>query len=140
MVVVEGGGHTPRLGSSPPTVQCRADRWQLGGAAGCGGNANRHSRTHNAEQTEFLTKALRDEISPEGLAVLRREGKFGALTDLFPQEAKTWAAQAGVKPEDCVAFRMERDNIRAEVVLVREGEVYRVVRCNNVKQLAAAKL
>lgn len=94
----------------------------------------------SAEQTEFLTKALRDEISPEGLAVLRRQGKFGALTDLFPVEAKTWAEQAGVKPEDCVAFRMERDNIRAEVVLVREGETYRIARCNNVKQLAATKL
>lgn len=94
----------------------------------------------SAEQAEFLTKALRDEISPEGLVVLRREGKFGPLQELFPQEAATWAEQAGVKPEDCVAFRMERDSIRAEVVLVREDEAYRVVRCNNVKQLAAAKL
>jgi len=90
----------------------------------------------SAEQTEFLSKALRDEISAEGLAVLRREGKFGPLQELFPQEAATWAAQAGVKPEDCVAFRMERDSIRAEVVLVREGNTHRVVRCNNVKQMA----
>jgi len=93
-----------------------------------------------AEQTEFLAKALRDEISAEGLAVLRREGQFGSLTNLFPDEAKAWAQQAGVKPEDCVAFRMERGSIRAEVVLVCEGETYRVVRCNNVKQLAPAKL
>lgn len=93
-----------------------------------------------SEQAEFLSKALRNEISPEGLAVLRREGKFGSLTNLFPAEARAWAEQAGVKPEDCVAFRMERDSIRAEVVLVREDEAYRVVRCNNVKQLVATKL
>jgi hypothetical protein len=32
-----------------------------------------------AEQTEFLCKALADEISPEGLAVLKRDGQFGSL-------------------------------------------------------------
>jgi len=31
---------------------------------------------------------------------------------------------------------MEHAGIRAEVVLVREGNVYRVLRCNNVKQMA----
>lgn len=89
-----------------------------------------------AEQTEFLTKALRDEISPEGLTILQRAGEFGPLAQLFPQESAAWAARAGVMPTDCVAFRLERDGLRAEVVLVREGEAFRVVRCNNVKQLA----
>jgi len=103
-----------------------------------------------AEQTEFLTKALRDEISPEGLAVLRREGQFGSLQELFPQEATAWATQAGVKLEDCVAFKLERNGLRAEVMLVKLSSIehpessiapgYRIVRCNNVKQMAAAKL
>ena len=44
-----------------------------------------------------------------------------------------------MKVEDCVAFKMERAGIRAEVVLLREGETYRVVRCNNVKQMAPEK-
>lgn len=92
-----------------------------------------------AEQAEFLTKALRDEISSEGLAVLRKHGKFGRLPELFPAEAAAWAAQAGVNPEHCVAFRLDRDDLRVEVVLVRAGDVYRVVRCNNVKQLAIVK-
>ncbi|MCU0785623.1 MAG: hypothetical protein MUF81_16580 [Verrucomicrobia bacterium] len=102
----------------------------------------------SAEQIEFLTKALHDEISPEGIGVLKREGQFGSLTNLFPVEAKTWAEQAGVNPEDCVAFRMERNGLRAEVVLVNNAPLatrhsslaFRIVRCNNVKQLAAAKL
>jgi len=94
-----------------------------------------HGRTP-AEQLEFLTKALRDEISSEGLAVLRREGSYGTLEKLFPQEAAAWAGQAGVQPSDCVAFRLDRNGVRAEVVLVHEGQAYRVVRCNNVKQLA----
>ena len=116
------------------------------------------------EQAKFLTKALAEEISPEGLAVLRREGVFGPLTNLFPAEANNWTGQAGVRPEDCVAFKLERNGLRAEVVLVREQEVggqrtedgrqttedrsqkpddrgqperhYRIVRLNNVKQLA----
>ena len=94
-----------------------------------------------AEQTEFLRKALNDEISPEGLAVLKKEGRFGALTNLFPAEGAAWAAQAGVKPEDCVAFRLDRTKgFRAEVVLARfqaPGSplpaTYRIVRCNNVR-------
>ena len=93
------------------------------------------SRTH-AERTEFLVKVLRGEISEAGIAALRRHGSFGPLTKLFPNEAESWTKQAGVNPDNCVAFKMERAGVRAEVVLVREGEAYRVVRCNNVKQMA----
>jgi hypothetical protein len=32
-----------------------------------------------AEQGEFLVKALADEVSPEGIAALRREGQFGSM-------------------------------------------------------------
>jgi hypothetical protein len=88
------------------------------------------------EQAQFLTKTLADEISPEGLTVLQREGSFGPLTNLFSAEAGKWAKQAGAKPEDCVAFKMERAGIRAEVVLLRAGQTFRIVRCNNVKQMA----
>ena len=104
-----------------------------------------------AEQAEFITKALRDEISREGIALLQRDGRFGSLTNLFPAEAQSWAAQAGVKTEDCVAFRLDRTHgPRAEVVLVRLPEtppsgdhpplatrhaplsLLRIVRVNNV--------
>jgi hypothetical protein len=100
------------------------------------------------EQIEFHTKALQDEISAEGLAVLKREGQFGLLTNLFPAEAHAWTTQAGVKPEDCIAFKLERNGLRAEIVLVRDSLLpstldprpstpdFRIVRCNNVKQLA----
>ena len=95
-----------------------------------------------AEQSEFLVKALRDEVSADGLAVLQHDGAFGPLTNLFPTEARTWSSQAGVPAEACVAFKLERNGLRAEVVLVRIGESgdqnpnLRVLRCNNVKQLA----
>lgn len=97
-----------------------------------------------AEQSEFLVKALRDEISVEGLAVLQRDGDYGSLTNIFPAEAKTWSNQAGVNAEDCVALKLERNGLRAEVVLVRIADSnnqianLRIVRCNNVKQLAAS--
>lgn len=102
------------------------------------------------EQSEFLVKALNDEISPEGLAVLRKDGAFGPLKELFPAEAEAWARQARVNPDDCVAFKLERNGLRAEVVLERIAEFearnakgrpgYRVVRLNNVKQLADTNL
>lgn len=98
------------------------------------------------EQSEFLTKVLNNEISPEGLAVLRQRGDYGPLKKLFPAEAETWCTQAGVHPDDCVAFKLERKGLRAEVVLLKpsnfESEAthgkapYRIVRVNNVKQLA----
>lgn len=107
--------------------------------------ASLQSRTP-AEQTEFIRKALADEISPAGLAVLRRECRFGPLKEIFPQEAQVWAKQAGVKAEDCVAFRLEQNGQRCEVVLVRPSSIrhpassiqptFRILRCNNVAQMA----
>ncbi len=93
------------------------------------------------EQTEFVRRSMSGEVSAEGLAMLRKRGQFGPVLEVFPQEATNWAAQAGVKPEDCVAFKLERNSLRAEAVLVREPPLrsgranppFRIVRCNNVK-------
>ena len=96
-----------------------------------------------AEQAEFARKALQDEISDRGIQALERDGTFGPLQKIFPAEAETWSKQAGVKAEDCVAFKMERNGLRAEVVLFKDSALripnsaLRIVRCNNVKQLAA---
>jgi hypothetical protein len=100
------------------------------------------------EQSEFLVKALNDEISPEGLAVLRKHGDYGPLRKLFPVEAETWAKQAGVNPDQCVAFKLDRHGLRAEVVLVPDSPLaprpsspgFRIVRLNNVKQMADSNL
>lgn len=93
-----------------------------------------------AEQTEFLVKALSDEISPEGVIALKQHAEFGPLKSIFPNEASIWSSQAGVNADDCVAFKMERGGIRAEVVMLRDGQTYRIIRCNNVKQMASEKL
>ena len=100
------------------------------------------------EQSEFLVKALNDEISPEGLAVLRKSGDYGPLRKLFPAEAEIWGKQAGVNPDECVAFKLERHGLRAEVDLVPDSPPatghsspgFRIVRLNNVKQLADTNL
>jgi hypothetical protein len=89
-----------------------------------------------AEQTDFLVKALHDEISPEGILALKHHAEFGSLKTIFPNEAADWCSQAGVNADDCVAFKMERAGIQAEIVLVHEGQNYRVVRCKDVKQMA----
>lgn len=107
-------------------------------------------RDHSApEQSEFLAKALSDEISPEGLAVLKEQGDYGPLKKLFAAEAEAWAKQAGVNSDDCVAFKLDRNGLRAEVVLVKPSALdsatttakpgYRIVRVNNVKQMADLK-
>jgi hypothetical protein len=93
------------------------------------------SRTQ-AEQQEFIAKALADEISPEGVLALKHRAQFGPAKSIFPAEYAEWCRQAGVAADDCVAFKMERAGIQAEIVLVHEGETYRVVRCKDVKQMA----
>jgi len=96
------------------------------------------SRTPS-EQEQFLTKALADEISPAGVEALKRHAEFGPLKTIFPNEAPVWCSQAGVNVDDCVAFKMERAGIRAEVVMLHEGQTYRLVRCTNVRQMASEK-
>lgn len=93
-----------------------------------------------AEQREFLTKALADEVSDAGVLALKRGAEFGPLKSVFPKEAAAWCQQAGLNIDHCVAFKLERHGLRGEVVLVQEGKTYRVVRCNNVKQMATEAL
>ena len=94
------------------------------------------SRT-TSEQLEFIRKSLHDEISLEGFDVLKKHASYGPLKQLFPAEAAAWAKQAGVNPDDCVAFKLEQNGLKSEVVLVLENQSLKIVRCNNVKQLAA---
>ena len=54
----------------------------------------------------------------------------------FPGEGGKWAEAFGVDPSDCVAFRAEKNGLRAELVLVKTNGFTRILRCNNVKQLA----
>ncbi len=88
------------------------------------------------EQAEFIRKALNSEITEDGLRLIANQGSFGSLARVFPAEGQAWAKQAGVNPDDCVALKCEERGLKAEVVLEVHGETYRVVRCNNVKQLA----
>lgn len=94
----------------------------------------------SAEQLEFIRKSLQDEFSPEGFAMLKKHATYGPLKQIFPNEADAWTKQAGVNPDDCVAFKLEQNGLSAEVVLVSEGSAFKILRCNNVKQLAATKL
>ena len=88
------------------------------------------------EQSEFVRKALRDEISEDGLRLIAQRGTFGPLAKIFPLEGPGWAQQAGVDLDNCSAFKFEDRGLRSEVVLEAYGNAYRIVRCNNVKQLA----
>jgi hypothetical protein len=96
------------------------------------------SMTHLSqdEQQSRLLELLSSEISPEGVEALAAEGQFGPLADIFPDDAAAWTAPCGVSPAECVAFRMERDGLRAELVLHKSGDSYKIIRCNNVRQMA----
>ncbi len=87
----------------------------------------------DAEKIEFLTKALRNEISEEGLRRLMKNGEFGALLDVFPETGNEWAGKAGVDAGDCVAFRLEGNGIRSELVICTNTTPNRIVRANNIR-------
>ena len=87
------------------------------------------------EQAEFIRKALKSEISEDGLRLVAKRGSFGSLNQIFPDEGLAWAKQAGVNPDNCVAFRFNGKSTRTEVVFEVEGHAYRIVRCNNVNNL-----
>ena len=92
------------------------------------------------EQADFVRKALREEVSPGGIAVLKKIGQYGPLKEVFPEEAERWAKQFGVNADDCVAFRASRGGVHAEVVLLKKEDSCRVLRVNNVKQLAISSV
>lgn len=87
------------------------------------------------EQSDFILRALRDEVSSEGMAVMRREAQFGSLEQVFPEDALLWASNAGVRSVDCVAFRLEKNGLRAEIAIAT-NPVPRVIRINDVRQMA----
>ena len=79
-----------------------------------------------SEQAEFIRKALRDEVSPAGIAELNKGAAFGPLREIFPAQADRWSQQAGVNVDDCVAFRLERSGVQAQVVIYRNGSDFRI--------------
>ncbi|MCB1208709.1 MAG: hypothetical protein KDK97_05260 [Verrucomicrobiales bacterium] len=71
------------------------------------------------------------------MVVLARDGKFGSLEALFPGEAKVWAGAYAVNVDECVAFKLQRGGLCAELVLHGEPDsTYRILRCNDIRQLA----
>lgn len=87
------------------------------------------------EQAEFVAKAFRDEISPAGITALMSQGQHGPLRLIFPGEAEKWASVAGVRVDDCMAYRAEKNGIHAELVIATNGSSWKIVRLNNVKQM-----
>lgn len=89
-----------------------------------------------AEQAQWLRDVLREEIDQDGLAELRSHGLHGPLLELFPESATAWTVGSGVSPENCLAWRMERSGVTAEVVYTNSPEGVRFLRINNVGQMA----
>ena len=72
-----------------------------------------------SEQAQWLGEILRDEISDAGIEEIRRHGRYGSLAEIFPEDASRWAESASLRVEDCVAFKLERNGMRCEVILAR---------------------
>ena len=91
------------------------------------------------EQYRFISAALEGEVSEEGLKILKKDGEFGALMKIFPDEGSRWATIAKVDPAACVAFKLERDEFTAEAAVATNGTP-KVIRLNDVRRLARETL
>lgn len=93
-------------------------------------------RSH-PEMILLMRDLLNSEISAEGLDILAEEGEFGPLKDLFPDQASAWLLPYGLSPDDCVAFKIQRGPLTAELVLHRQPDGgFKVLRANDIRQLA----
>ncbi len=81
----------------------------------------------------------RGELSSEGLKRLEREGQFGKAIEMFGADRAThYAERAKVDPEKCYGFVLELDGVSGEVIGFWNGTMFKLVRVNNVGQLAPA--
>jgi hypothetical protein len=93
---------------------------------------------HSQVEKGLLTlELLNNEVSAEGLDILANEGEFGPLNTLFPDQASAWLQPYGLSSDACVAFRLKRGQLTAELVLHRQPNgSYKVIRANDIRQLA----
>ena len=87
------------------------------------------------EQYRFISFALEGVVSEEGIRILEKEGTFGPLMRIFPDEGLRWASVAGVDPAVCVAFRLEHNGFTAEAAVATNGTP-KVIRLSNIRRLA----
>ncbi len=76
-----------------------------------------------------------DEISDEGIKILKKEGEFDKLEELFPSKASRWLDGAGLdesKLKNCYAIKFEG----ARIVGYWSGQHFKFFELNNIAKLA----
>ena len=85
----------------------------------------------------MLAKELRGilekrELSMEGIEVLDRKGKFGTLSEIFPDHAEGWMARNKLSPDaECYAISYEG----AEVAAHWTGDRFELIRLDDVGKI-----
>lgn len=71
------------------------------------------------------------EISAKGIDILAAKGKWGKLSEVFPEKAERWAQKAGVPADQTWGFSYEN----AEVGMHWDGKAFKVIRLDDVGKL-----
>ena len=72
------------------------------------------------------------ELSMEGIEVLDQKGKFGKLSEVFPERGASWVERNGItKPEDCYGLGFKN----AEVAAFWDGGKFLLIRLDDVGKL-----
>ena len=71
------------------------------------------------------------EISAKGIDILAAKGKWGKLSEVFPEKAERWAQKAGVAADQTWGFSYEN----AEVGMHWDGKSFKIIRLDDVGKL-----
>jgi len=73
------------------------------------------------------------EISPAGIEILARDGKWGKLDEAFsPERAKNIAERAGVPLDSCYGLSLRN----AEAGFYWDGKQFKIIRCDDIGKLS----
>lgn len=77
----------------------------------------------------------RKEISPEGVKLLAKNGEWGKLKELFPEQAERWSSKMNAPVDQCYGFKLESKGTTAEVGFVWDGSKLQIIRLDDVGKL-----
>jgi hypothetical protein len=90
------------------------------------------------EVSRSLVRYLSDELSAQGLDMLRNKGNVRPLVEAFPREGTQWAQNAGVDPFDCIAIThpVNDDLLAVLVACTNVAGNTKIIRIDNVRHLS----
>lgn len=97
-----------------------------------------HKQVSEEQMKKEVEFAINDSILPmHAISLMNSMGQFGPLISVIKDEMayKRYLAKAGVDPEDCFGYFIEKEGLDAMVIAEWNGQYFRFVKIKNLKVL-----